>query len=79
MGVVLDQPGASSAGLGLAEELGSLREWKEALCAYSVGSSSANVAGAEAGKVGKGLEVHLRILGLMSWVVGSHCTVLSRV
>lgn len=36
---------------------------------------SATVAGAKAGKVGKGLEVHLRSLGLTSWVVRSHHTV----
>lgn len=36
---------------------------------------SATVAGAKAGKVGKGLEVHLRSLGLTPWVVRSHYTV----
>lgn len=47
------QPGA---GQGLAEEPGTLREWKEAVCACSAGSGLGNEARAEAGEACEGPE-----------------------
>lgn len=47
------QPGA---GQGLAEEPGTLREWKEALCAAARGVGLGNEARAEAGEACEGSE-----------------------